>query len=211
MDSNKHHHAPSNLPPNTPQNAVTASVSASRGNGILILGGLSLGLLAGLLFMGYKIVSEQQELSAFQTFTIAVLSFLVTGFGGLYLKISNDKAKEAEKERIARAEAEARTMKHEETLETIRLQTNGRLHKRDEQLESFRKLVSVLDMENRALRQQVSLNSNKMIEAIENVAAQEPPKTIILSDNEAIKTLQQEIQDRDEELKKLRPLYPEEK
>jgi predicted RNase H-like nuclease (RuvC/YqgF family) len=195
MDSNKHDHKASDSSTPT-KNSVSTT--------FIILVALGVVLVLGVIGMGYNLVKSSQQLTEFQQFTVAVLSALTVIITGYITKQSIDKNK-----------SEERMLAHEEKMETIRLQTNGRLHKRDEQLESFRKLVTLLVQENRRLtnelrsfKNELTLSSEALHEAVDTVKNSESKTIIVESADEAIKELAEEIAKKDEELKNLRPFYP---
>ena len=104
------------------------------GNTILI--GLVILSILGIFILAYLIVRGEQDLSSYQTFITVILAAIVTGVGGLFLKITSDKNKQIASNQAYEEKQNEAQRSHEEKLEQIRVQTNGRLHKRDEQLEA---------------------------------------------------------------------------
>lgn len=134
MDSNRHEHTTEvELPNSRPV------------SGLWIVGVISaVLLLGGLLYMGFTITLKQQELTGFQTFVTTVLGALFAGVTGLFVKVSYDKNKTQTQQQEFQKWQITKTMEHEETLEKIRLQTNGRLHSRDELAEVQTELIGIL-------------------------------------------------------------------
>jgi hypothetical protein len=228
MDKNESSHS---------HNYDPESVSTRPSTLWTILAGVGLVLVFGLLWMGYSLVKDSQDLTSFQTFVTTVLTAIVGLISGLVVKISYDRNKAAkekradlERQEIARRESEERQeaarrefeerqsaamMKHEETLETLRLQnevirkqTNGRLHKRDEQIESLRELTDILIKENRMMKDFIK-GSEVLVEAVSTIKGDQT-NTYLMASNDSITELSVEIKQRDEELKDLKPFYNKE-
>lgn len=119
MDSNRHEHGG-----DQPVEPPKASISGVWISGVIF------GLIAviGVLVMGYNLVRENLNLTDFQAFVSVVLGGIGTIVVGILGKISLDKKADRE---FKKWQME-KTLAHEEIIEKTRMQTNGRLHKRDE-------------------------------------------------------------------------------
>lgn len=114
-------------------------------SGLWIIGVISaVLLLAGLLLAGFLLVMRQQELTGYQTFVTTVLGALFAGITGLFVKYTYDKNKALTQQQEFQKWQITKTMEQQEKLEILRLQTNGRLHSRDELSEIKDELIDVL-------------------------------------------------------------------
>jgi hypothetical protein len=181
MDSNKHVHATEPLEP------PKAQVS-----GFYIIGALvGLAVVIGVLVMGYNLVREELNLTEYQAFVSVVLGGITTLTLGILGKISLDKKadREFKKWQIQK------TLEHEEIIEKTRMNTNGRLHKRDDRNRYQNKLKA-------KLHEKIVL-----LESWENTPEQEKA---LIKLNGDIAYLEGQVNSLEEEVADLKPLYPKE-
>jgi hypothetical protein len=185
MDSNKHvHHTSHDLELEPPK---------ARISGLWLLGVLAgVVVVGGVLVMGYNLVREQLNLTDFQAFVSVVLGGIGTIVGGIYAKISLDRKADQEfkKWQIQK------TMEHEEIMEKTRMQTNGRLHKRDELIYYQMQLDEAKD------------GKIAILELGEDLSPLQE-KTLVKIEGD-ITYLKGRIRELSQELVSLKPLYPKE-
>jgi hypothetical protein len=165
----------------------------------IVVSVIGLTAVFGLLRMGYQLVSKGTPLTEYQGFVIAVLTAVFGLVTALIVKIAIDR-RAAQKARYAyQLEMSQILMKHEETLETIRKQGNGMLHKRDEQNDNLMTLVSIL------------VKENKMLKESSTKTEKEEVKEYLLQSTDAVVELVEKIEVADSELKDLPPFAPKDK
>lgn len=140
-------------------------------------------LLAGLLLMGFTLVLKQQELTGFQTFVTSVLGVISAGVTGFFVKYTYDKNKTVTQQQEFQKWQITKTMEQQEKLEILRLQTNGRLHTRDELSAIKDELIDVL--------LEVSMNPESLTPEVKGV----------------IKSLRVKIKEGENLVKNLKPFY----